>query len=46
MLYNAIANNGKMMKPYLVNKIRSNNGFTVKEFHTNGFGGADLVKRK
>jgi cell division protein FtsI (penicillin-binding protein 3) len=31
MLYNAIANNGKMMKPYLVNKIQ-NNGFTVKEF--------------
>lgn len=31
MLYNAIANNGKMMKPYLVNSIRSN-GVTVKEF--------------
>jgi cell division protein FtsI (penicillin-binding protein 3) len=31
MLYNAVANNGKMMKPYLVNKIQ-NNGFTVKEF--------------
>src|SRR5206468_4504051 len=31
MLYNAIANNGKMMKPYLVNSIRSN-GITVREF--------------
>ncbi|HWJ30208.1 MAG TPA: penicillin-binding protein, partial [Flavisolibacter sp.] len=31
MLYNAIANNGKMMKPYLVNSIK-NNGVTVKEF--------------
>jgi len=31
MLYNAIANNGKMMKPYLVNSIKSN-GVTVKEF--------------
>ena len=31
MLYNAIANNGKMMKPYLVNSIRSN-GVLVKEF--------------
>lgn len=31
MLYNAIANNGRMMKPYLVNSIR-NNGVTVKEF--------------
>src|SRR5206468_221368 len=31
MLYNAIANNGKMMKPYLVNSIKSN-GITVKEF--------------
>jgi cell division protein FtsI (penicillin-binding protein 3) len=31
MLYNAIANNGKMMKPYLVNSIRSN-GVTVKDF--------------
>jgi cell division protein FtsI (penicillin-binding protein 3) len=30
-LYNAIANNGKMMKPYLVNSIR-NNGITVKQF--------------
>lgn len=30
-LYNAIANNGKMMKPYLVNSIKSN-GITVKEF--------------
>lgn len=30
-LYNAIANNGKMMKPYLVNSIRSN-GLPVKEF--------------
>lgn len=29
MLYNAIANNGKMLKPYLVNSIRSN-GVTVK----------------
>ncbi|MGZ3837072.1 MAG: penicillin-binding transpeptidase domain-containing protein [Flavisolibacter sp.] len=31
MLYNAIANEGKMMKPYLVNSIR-NNGVTVKAF--------------
>jgi cell division protein FtsI (penicillin-binding protein 3) len=31
MLYNAIANGGKMMKPYLVNSIK-NNGITVKEF--------------
>lgn len=30
-LYNAIANDGKMMKPYLVNSIRSN-GIIVKEF--------------
>ena len=30
-LYNAIANNGKMMKPYLVNSIKSS-GITVKEF--------------
>ncbi|MGZ8544768.1 MAG: peptidoglycan D,D-transpeptidase FtsI family protein, partial [Flavisolibacter sp.] len=32
MLYNAVANNGKLMKPYLVNTIKSN-GVTVKEFH-------------
>ncbi|HEU0064838.1 MAG TPA: penicillin-binding protein, partial [Flavisolibacter sp.] len=32
MLYNAIANNGKMMKPYLVSSI-NNGGFVVKEFH-------------
>jgi cell division protein FtsI (penicillin-binding protein 3) len=31
MLYNAIANNGRMMKPYLVSSIKSN-GLTVKEF--------------
>jgi cell division protein FtsI (penicillin-binding protein 3) len=31
MLYNAVANNGKMLKPYLVNSIRSN-GVTIKEF--------------
>ena len=31
MLYNAIANDGKMMKPYLVHSIK-NNGVTVKEF--------------
>jgi cell division protein FtsI (penicillin-binding protein 3) len=31
MLYNAIANNGKMMKPYLVSSIKSN-GLTVNEF--------------
>lgn len=31
MLYNAVANNGKMMKPYLVNSIRKN-GITVKDF--------------
>lgn len=30
MLYNAVANNGKMMKPYLVNRI-VNNGITVRE---------------
>ena len=30
MLYNAIANEGKMMKPYLVSSIRSN-GVTIKE---------------
>lgn len=31
MLYNAIANNGKMMKPYLVSSIKDN-GVTVKEY--------------
>ena len=31
MLYNAVANNGKLMKPYLVNTIKSN-GVTIKEF--------------
>lgn len=31
MLYNAIANNGKMMKPYLVNSI-SQGGLVVKKF--------------
>lgn len=31
MLYNAIANNGKMLKPYLVSSVKSN-GLTVKEF--------------
>jgi cell division protein FtsI (penicillin-binding protein 3) len=31
MLYNAIANKGKLMKPYLVNSIKSN-GVTIKEF--------------
>ena len=31
MLYNAVANGGKMMKPYLVNSIK-NNGITIKEF--------------
>lgn len=31
MLYNAVANDGKMMKPYLVNNIKSN-GITIKEF--------------
>ncbi|HWI92291.1 MAG TPA: penicillin-binding protein [Flavisolibacter sp.] len=30
-LYNAIANDGKLVKPYLVNSIKSN-GITVKEF--------------
>ncbi len=30
-LYNAIANNGKMMKPYLVNSIQSN-GIVTKQF--------------
>jgi cell division protein FtsI (penicillin-binding protein 3) len=33
MLYNAIANNGKMVRPYLVNSIKSN-GITVQEFST------------
>jgi cell division protein FtsI (penicillin-binding protein 3) len=31
MLYNAIANDGKMMRPYLVNSIRSN-GIILREF--------------
>src|SRR5690606_25548345 len=31
MLYNAMANNGKMMKPYLVNSI-SQGGIAVKQF--------------
>jgi cell division protein FtsI (penicillin-binding protein 3) len=31
MLYNAIANNGKMLKPYLVSSIKSN-GLTIREF--------------
>jgi cell division protein FtsI (penicillin-binding protein 3) len=31
MLYNAVANGGKMMKPYLVSSIKSN-GVSVKEF--------------
>ncbi|MBS1935775.1 MAG: penicillin-binding protein 2, partial [Bacteroidetes bacterium] len=31
-LYNAVANNGKMMKPYLVNRIQSF-GQTIKEIH-------------
>lgn len=31
MLYNAIANGGKMMKPYLVNSIRSN-GITYEQY--------------
>lgn len=31
MLYNAVANDGKMMKPYLVSGIK-NNGITVKNF--------------
>jgi cell division protein FtsI (penicillin-binding protein 3) len=31
MLYNAVANEGKMMKPYLVNRIQSG-GVTIKEF--------------
>jgi cell division protein FtsI (penicillin-binding protein 3) len=31
MLYNAIANNGKMLKPYLVNSIQRS-GITIKEF--------------
>ena len=31
MLYNAVANNGKMMKPYLVNSIREM-GIEVKSF--------------
>lgn len=30
-LYNAVANNGKMMKPYLVNEIRKN-GVTLRSF--------------
>lgn len=31
MLYNAIANNGRMVRPYLVNSIK-NSGITIKEF--------------
>jgi cell division protein FtsI (penicillin-binding protein 3) len=31
MLYNAVANGGKMVRPYLVNSIK-NNGLTTKEF--------------
>lgn len=31
MLYNAVANGGKMMKPYLVNSIKEN-GITIKTF--------------
>ncbi len=31
MLYNAVANNGKMMRPYLVNSVKAN-GVTRKEF--------------
>ena len=31
MLYNAVANGGKMMKPYLVNSVKSN-GVIIKEF--------------
>jgi len=31
MLYNAVANNGRMMKPYLVNTVKSN-GIVEKEF--------------
>jgi cell division protein FtsI (penicillin-binding protein 3) len=31
MLYNAVANNGRLLKPYLVNSIK-NNGVPVKEF--------------
>lgn len=31
MLYNAVANNGKMMKPYLVNSIK-HNGIAIKDF--------------
>jgi cell division protein FtsI (penicillin-binding protein 3) len=31
MLYNAVANGGKMMKPYLVNSVR-NNGLPLKEY--------------
>jgi cell division protein FtsI (penicillin-binding protein 3) len=33
MLYNAVANNGKMVKPYLVNRIEDN-GRIVKSFNT------------
>ena len=33
MLYNAIANNGKMVKPWLVNRIEDN-GIVVKSFET------------
>ncbi len=32
MLYNAVANNGKMMKPYLVNAIKDR-GVEIKSFH-------------
>ncbi|MBS1563287.1 MAG: PASTA domain-containing protein, partial [Bacteroidetes bacterium] len=47
MLYNAIANDGKMMKPYLVNRIQSN-GQTVKEFEPEvleeKIAGEDVIK--
>ena len=36
-LYNAIANNGKMMKPYLVNSVQSN-GIIIKQFQPPGNG--------
>ncbi len=32
MLYNAVANNGKMMEPYLLNAVKDE-GKTLKEFH-------------
>ena len=44
MLYNAVANGGKMMKPYLVNSIKSN-GVVVKEVELFTWEKLDYVDR-